>query len=105
MNKFYYLDSSNYEIMNYEIETDLNLEVLCQYIHKQALKYCDENDIDTEMYLNGECEDVDHTIQIQIDDNKKINFSLYASLYDMKKFISDKPPQPQKISIKLENLI
>lgn len=105
MNKFYYLDSSNYEIMNYEIETDLTLEVLCQYIHKQALKYCDENDIDTEMYLNGECEDVDHSIQVKISDNRKINFSLYASLYDMKKFISDKPSKPQKVSIKLEDLI
>ena len=104
MNTFYYLDYSDHDIINYEIETDLSLEVLCQYINKQALLYCDQNQIDPEMYVNGECEDIEHSFDINIK-GKKIIFSLYAGLYDMKSFISDKPFQPKKISIKLEDLI
>jgi hypothetical protein len=103
MNNFYYLDHSAFEVFNYEIETDMTHEQLCQFINKKALEYCQEHDIDPEMYMNGEIEE---EIILEIKIKKRIyHFNLYSALHHIKDVLKTNKFTPKKITVLLEELI
>jgi hypothetical protein len=103
MNKFYYLDHSKLDIFNYEIETDMTYEQLCKFINKKALEFCEESDIDQEMYLNGEIED-EIVLEIEIK-NKIYYFNFYSALQDISDVLKINQFKPKKIKVSLEQLI
>lgn len=104
MNSFFYFDAVKDDPIFYHIITDLSKQKLIDFLKKKANDFCENNNIDSNDFLNGEY-DSNYIVRIKISD-KTYRFSLFSLLTDdIKKRLFKKNIFPETLILNIEDII